>query len=71
MDSECMTEDELQQAVHRIFKLAQTNSEFRAICLSDPGEAIRQVAGKSLPRGFKLQFLDSDLGGTAKTAGPE
>jgi hypothetical protein len=59
MDEEILTEEELERAVRKIFKLAQTDPEFRAFCLSNPNEAIRQVSGKAVAPGIKLQFLDS------------
>ena len=59
MDEATLTEEELERAVKTIFKLAQTDPEFRALCLSNPNEAIRQVTGKAVPGGIKLQFLDS------------
>jgi hypothetical protein len=59
MDEEILTEDELERAVKQIFKLSQTDPEFRALCLSNPNEAIRQMTGKAVAPGIKLQFLDS------------
>jgi hypothetical protein len=59
MDEEILTEDELERAVKTIFKLSQTDPEFRALCLSNPNEAIHQITGKAVPGGIKLQFLDS------------
>jgi hypothetical protein len=59
MDEEILTEDELRRAVQRVFKLSQTDPEFRTFCLSNPNEAIHQITGKVVPGGIKLQFLDS------------
>jgi hypothetical protein len=59
MDAEILTEDELERAVKKVFKLAQMDPEFRALCLSYPNEAIRQITGKAVAPGIKLQFLDS------------
>lgn len=67
MEEEILTEEEIQEAVRKIFKHAQTDIEFRKLCLSDPAEAIREITGKSLPPNYKLRFLDSDTGGAAKT----
>lgn len=57
---EILTEEELKEAVKSIFKRSQTDLEFRKLCLSNPAAAVRKITGKSLPEGFKLQFLDTD-----------
>jgi hypothetical protein len=59
MDEEILTEEELQRAVQRIFKLSQTDPKFRTLCLSNPNEAIRRITGKAVPQDIKIQFLDS------------
>jgi len=59
MDEEILSEEELKRAVQRIFKLSQTDPEFRTLCLSNPNEAIHRVTGKAVPVGVKIQFLDS------------
>ncbi len=56
---EILTQDEIKKAVQKIFKRSQTDWEFRKLCLSDPAEAIREVTGKSLPKGFQLQFSNA------------
>lgn len=58
MSEETLTEHELEAAVRKIFKLSQTDPAFRALCLDDPKEAIRRVAGKSVPPGRNIRFLD-------------
>jgi hypothetical protein len=70
MDEEVLRDDEIERAVRTIFKLAQTDVAFRALCLSDPGEAIRQITGKSLPPGRTIRFVEPEPGGAAK-APPE
>ena len=59
MDEDILSEEELKRAVQRIFRLSQTDAEFRAICLSNPGEAIQRITGKTVAPGVKIQFLDS------------
>jgi hypothetical protein len=59
-NAEILTEEELKEAIKTIFKRSQTDLEFRKLCLSNPAEAVRKITGKSLPEGFKLQFLDKD-----------
>ncbi|ORB86306.1 hypothetical protein B1987_23885 [Mycobacterium kansasii] len=58
-DPPILTEDELRSAVRQVFKRAQTDWEFRQLCLADPAAAIREVSGRSLPSGFVLQFRDT------------
>jgi hypothetical protein len=59
MDEEILTEEELNRAVQKIFKLSQTDPKFRTLCLSDPNEAIHRITGKAVPLHIKIQFLDS------------
>lgn len=59
MTEEILTEEELKRAVQKIFKLSQTDPEFRTLCLSEPNEAIRRITGKAVPDGTRVQFLDS------------
>ena len=59
MDEEILTEEELKRALRKIFKLSQTDPEFRSLCLSNPNEAIHRITGKAVPGGVKIQFLDS------------
>lgn len=74
MDDDVLTEEELKRAVQRIFRLSQTDAEFRAVCLSDPHEAIRRVTGKTVASGVTIRFLDSapdktrDPGGAGELA---
>ena len=58
MDEAILTEEELKRAVQKIFKLSQTDPAFRALCLTDPNEAIRRITGKAVPPDIKIQFLD-------------
>ncbi|HUZ33914.1 MAG TPA: hypothetical protein VMV19_17675 [Xanthobacteraceae bacterium] len=59
MDEEFLTGEELKRAVQKVFKLSQTDLKFRALCLADPNEAIRLIAGKAVQRDIQIQFLDS------------
>jgi hypothetical protein len=59
MDEAILTEEELNRAVRKVFKLSQTDPEFRTLCLSYPNEAIRRITGKAVPLDIKIQFLDS------------
>lgn len=57
MVEEILTEEELERAVRRVFKLSQTDPEFRILCLSNPNEAIHRITGKSVPLDVKIQFV--------------
>ena len=59
MNEEFLTEEELKAAVEKIFKLSQTDPQFRKLCLSNPNEAIRRLTGKAVPPDTKIRFLDS------------
>ncbi len=59
MDEAILTEDELKQAVREVFRRSQIDPDFRALCLSDPHEALRLITGKNVPPGRKVQFLDT------------
>ncbi len=59
MDEEILTDEELKRAVQKVFKLSQTDPEFRALCLRDPNQAIRLISGKAVPLHIKIQFRDS------------
>jgi len=59
MDEDILTEEELKRAVQKIFRLSQTDAEFRTLCLGNPEEAIRRITGKAVAPGVKIRFLDS------------
>ena len=59
MDEAILTQEELNRAVREIFKRSQTDPEFRALCLSDPNEALRLITGKAAPPDLKIQFVES------------
>jgi hypothetical protein len=55
-----LTEEELREAVAKIFKRSQTDPEFRKLCLINPAEAVFKVCGKPLPQGVKVKFLEPE-----------
>ncbi|MEK9941787.1 MAG: hypothetical protein VW771_04845 [Gammaproteobacteria bacterium] len=57
-DPPIIQEDELKKAIPEIFKRAQVSSEFRQLCLENPGKAVFEVTGKALPDGATLSFSD-------------
>jgi hypothetical protein len=64
MDEAILTEEELKRAVQKIFKRSQTDPAFRALCLTNPNEAIQRITGKAVPPDVKIQFLDSASDGS-------
>ena len=58
MAEEDITEEELKEALAAVFKRAQTDAEFRALCLANPAEAIYEITGKRLPEGSQLSFAE-------------
>jgi len=57
-DPPIIQEDELKKAIPEIFKRAQVSSDFRQLCLENPGKAVFEVTGKTLPEGSTLSFSD-------------
>lgn len=56
--TETLTQDEMRKIIETVFKRAQTDAEFRKLCLDSPGEAIYQISGKRLPVGATLSFTE-------------
>ncbi|MTI80393.1 MAG: NHLP leader peptide family natural product precursor [Firmicutes bacterium] len=54
------TESEVNETLEKLFKQPATNIEFRKLCLSDPGAAIKQVSGKEIPSGLKIKFVENE-----------
>lgn len=59
-NAEIITEEEMKKALASVFKRAQTDVEFRRLCLDNPGGAIFQVTGKRLPEGAALSFAEQE-----------
>lgn len=56
---EFWTSERIKQTLAEVYKKAATDEAFRSLCLRDPSEAVRQIAGQALPDGFKLRFADN------------
>lgn len=54
------TEVEVNETLEKLFKQASTDAEFRKLCLTDPGAAIKQVSGKDIPSGLKIKFVENE-----------
>ncbi len=57
--SQVITQQEAEQAIQQIIKRAQTDSEYRQRCLSDPNAAATEVTGKEMPAGYTLKFVEN------------
>ena len=58
-DSNEWTGEESREAIRKVISKAGSDPDFRRKALSDPNAAVEEVAGKALPEGYKLQFVDN------------
>jgi hypothetical protein len=49
----------VQKTWAELYKRAAVDEAFRNLCLQNPREAVRQIAGQDLPEGFNLRFVDN------------
>jgi hypothetical protein len=49
---------EIERVIKESIRRGQTDAEFRALALKDPGMAIMKVAGRPIPEGVKVKFFD-------------
>ena len=59
MNQMTLTSQEAEQAIEQIVKRAQTDSEFRQLCLDNPNAAAKEATGKAIPDGFVLRFVEN------------
>ena len=59
MNEMTLTSQEAEQAIEQIIKRAQTDSEFRQLCLDNPNAAAKEATGKDIPEGFVLRFVEN------------
>ena len=52
-------QEEAAQVVEQIIKRAQTDSEFRQLCLDNPNAAAQEVSGREVPEGYNLRFVEN------------
>ena len=52
--------EELEKVLLEMKKKAMTDAAFRKLCLSDAAVAVQEIAGKELPDGMKLKFVEND-----------
>lgn len=51
--------DQVKKTLAEVYKKAAVDEAFHNLCMQDPREAVRQIAGQTLPEGFKLRFVDN------------
>lgn len=52
--------DELEKALHAVKKKAMIDAAFRKLALSDAAAAVKEVAGKELPKEVCMKFIEND-----------
>ena len=52
-----ITSIEAEVAIEQIVKRAQTDIQFRQLCLDNPNSVVQEVTGKDIPEGFTLRFV--------------
>jgi hypothetical protein len=57
--NQVITSLEAEQAIEQIIKRAQTDSQFRQLCLDNPNSAAQKATEKDLPEGFTLRFVEN------------
>ena len=57
--SEFIAYQEAEQIIQQVIKRAQTDAEYRRLCLSDPNGAVREVASKEVPDNYTLRFVEN------------
>ena len=51
---------EINDAIQKTIKLSTTDAAFRKLALTDPNAAIERVAGKPVPAGTRIKFVESE-----------
>ncbi|MEM8960968.1 MAG: hypothetical protein AAGD38_05780 [Acidobacteriota bacterium] len=53
------TQEENRKVMAEVARRSATDPEFRALCFADPSAAIAQVAGRPVPEGVNIRFIDN------------
>lgn len=53
------SDNSVKESMEVISKRAAQDAEFRQLCFDNPGEAVKEATGKTLPEGFTLRFVDN------------
>lgn len=56
------TKEEMGKVLLDLKKKAMQDAAFRELALTDAAAAIKEIAGKDLPNGMKLKFVENDRG---------
>ena len=56
------TQQEVEETVREIRRRAAQDREFRELALRDPAAAVKEIAGKEIPEGYKLEVIESKPG---------
>jgi hypothetical protein len=57
--NQVITSLEAEQAIEQIIQRAQTDRQFRQLCLDNPNSTVQEVTGKDIPEGFTLRFVEN------------
>ncbi|MDX9871716.1 MAG: NHLP leader peptide family RiPP precursor [Clostridia bacterium] len=56
------TQQEVEQAMEKVKELSVKESAFRKLALENPNEAIKKAAGKEVPAGIVIKFIENAAG---------
>ena len=56
------TKEEMEKTLLNLKKKAMKDATFRSLCIADAAAAVKEIAGKYLPDGMKLKFVENDGG---------
>ena len=56
------TEQEVKETIAKIQSKASIDKAFRKKVLSNPEEAVREISGKDLPKGFRMKIIENAPG---------
>jgi hypothetical protein len=70
MSEESLSQEELQRALREVFRRSQTDAEFRALCITDPHEALRLISGRAVPPDTTIRFVETAADRGVKPADP-
>jgi len=54
------TKEEVKKAIDAVSLRCAKDKNFRKLALENPAEAVKQIAGKQVPSGFKLKLIEGD-----------
>lgn len=53
------TEDDVQKTVQAVIKKAAGDAKFKQLAITDPAAAIKDVTGRVLPAGMKVEMIEA------------